>query len=251
VGDWDPCQEEFIQQVWALLQENVDLVRWAMCVAGRMYDRETRTWNPIYPNGDTACVEERILGVRDNPVELEIVFDCPEFKMRAIRGRPGSGKVLICGDEDSNGGIAFDMYCDNHNERPAHRMCALLAIASSLLHELTHLCGFDHKKDEQGKVISCSFPYLTGAYFAWAMMQRYPQASKSPCCLPWIDDSGDPGDPDSYPSSRRLPTLSRECVRGGPLRRPDRRGPGPDAPPDGWDPPIGLPDPNLVGGGDA
>lgn len=55
----------------------------------------------------------------------------------------------------------------------------MINIAGSLLHEVTHDCGFDHG---EGGIWPCDVPYMVGNAFVWACFQRYPAAASSPCC---------------------------------------------------------------------
>ncbi len=246
VGEWSGCEEQMMEQVWALLRENLGLVDWAMCLAQRMHDPFT----DFGPNGDSECVVERIRGQRDRPVKVEWETGCGWRMITRSDHRIG-----ICKSLGESGQIAAELYCGG---TPSERMCALVSMAASLLHELTHTCGYSHRGDEYtlfnpekgDDKLPCSFPYLTGDLFAWAMTQRYPQMLRSGCCSPWderygptspVGGQGDLSDP--------LPGLSSSCLPGPPV------GPGPSrphAPPGpGWVPPVDAPrDPWTPGNGE-
>lgn len=216
---WSPCDAGLVARVWGFLQVNLDLVEWALC------------------RGDASpeqvdCVLAAIRGTGP-AIELVLAAECGHFGMSTPPAESGGGfgtRVLLCNDPHVLFDPAVFLYCSGD---AANAACAVAAIASSLLHELTHTCQAVHPgqgADNPGTPFRfeqyCNVPYLTGAWFAWAAFRRYPEAAAAPCCAQYVDRWFVP----QY--GTKLPGFpnSRECEGGldasqAPLL-------GADAPPD-------------------
>lgn len=72
-------------------------------------------------------------------------------------------------------GLAARMFCEG---APNDQECAVVSLASVLLHELTHVCW--RSFNELPK--DCEASYLTANYFVWAAQWRFPNATASSCC---------------------------------------------------------------------
>lgn len=181
-GNMSPCELDLVSMLWGFLVSNLDLVEWSLCAA--------RASNP--PNSDIhenpagpGCVIERILGTRANRVHIELgTCNSDGHLMEANAGaRPLAFRQAIrfCEHhQDMQAGLA--VFCGTGcdiSDMEACMECVVVHLASSLLHEITHLCWYEHQSNP---TLECSVPYLTGNFFSWAAFQRFPQSMDCPSC---------------------------------------------------------------------
>ncbi len=196
-GPWRECDQYFLALTWGMLQDNLDLVRWAMCKASGKDQKVT-------------CLEELIL----DPSRVQLRSrgsGCEGLSARTTtqpRGRLWDvGAVIqICfeGTEDTTStdgeprcryrnfsDMAASFFCRADTERDDDlddQLCALVQMAVLILHELGHACG---RAPAHGDVLGfdftpgdCDVIDIVENYFASALMERYPRAAESDYCRP-------------------------------------------------------------------
>lgn len=174
-----------LQLGWALLRENLDLVRWTICRLGQ-------------PPND--CVMGRLTRRRDYPV---FVFE--NQRNRLCRGnasvRPGwRDRIHFCLTTAmppttyswallalANAGVTDDI-----------RLCVAIEMAAVILHEMMHACDVDPQHDsirnynpfdstDYLTADTCTNSHMAGTHMRWALLTRYPDALNAPCCLAMRD----------------------------------------------------------------
>jgi hypothetical protein len=179
------CHLEFIDAVWGLLMANLDLVEWALCVAGANQDA-------------IDCVVSKILGTADEPVHFKILGDTVGCSGAKLWTSFANQTIGLC-TQSHLFADAADTWCHGHG---GDRTCALVAVAAPLLHELTHICGYpDPPHLPTG--FECGVSYLTGSAILWGLLQRYPDAARSRCCRE--QRTVVPGDGDPLPGFQNCP----------------------------------------------
>ncbi len=160
--DIDPAfsatETDLLLKAWAILVQNTDLVKWAVCWI---------TGNP----GAGDCIVHRILGkgykVSIKAKEGEGSFHTTWFReiQILVEGAHWVDYVDIwsCGDGAS-----------------AEQICSAVDLSATLLHEITHVCNrawWDG--DGAGK---CYTSYLVENAYRWAVFHRYRDLAGSGCC---------------------------------------------------------------------
>ena len=162
VRNVDASTEELIRTAWALLKQNDDLARWAMCwYWGPDSDGETEMLGRLWADGtDYNYVD--IIGRRKRK------------QFWGYRDWGGGGRILF--PLKGIGTRYMDAWRNARDDQD--RMCVAVDLAATLLHELTHVCNY-FGGDESGK---CDGSYLIENNFRWAMFQRYSHATEGACC---------------------------------------------------------------------
>lgn len=167
MSGFDGSAADLVMHAWALLYNNTDLVKWAVCwVTGNA------------SKGD--CLLARIRGESANVRLTMKSGDAHQFYTSASHIEPIYGgtiqvyeggkwqEYLAVWEDDA---VAAD-------GTPIGQMCAAVDLACTFLHELTHVC-WRAWSDESG---DCRKSYLIENAFRWAMFRRYPDALQSGCC---------------------------------------------------------------------
>lgn len=207
-GDWTTCEQDVMIAAWDLLVRNFDLVQWALCTA----------------TGDTnagSCIQEYLFGLRSVVLQkhdcdglargypfadlLEVAIDVAlsglAFSLAFVDDRP---ELWWCvGDDGSHDYMlerGAELFC---SEFVNDRDCGVVSVASTLLHELTHIC---FRNVEGDSYLECDSAYLVTNYFLWAARARFAGVSSALCCggmrVPGVDDmSGDWQPGNGYPIS--------------------------------------------------
>jgi hypothetical protein len=187
-GAFTPCERRLLGQAWGLLQENLDVVDWAVCVSERMARQNQAAF---HTQADPDCLRQRIVGDVWPPVTFTKKRERDGCKMSTS---PSRSVVAMCvHGRHKLFNVAGDLYCEGS---AAAGRCAVLAVAASLLHELSHTepCRFRHDVvDDDGNEtrVRCSIPYLIGSLFVVAVRRRYrnPRIDRHECCALYRDIS--------------------------------------------------------------
>lgn len=184
--------QALIEDAWALLHLNLDLVEWAVCVGycgamnvGDVPRHEVR-WR---------CLQDQLYGVG---TQLSIQVDCgDEYPLgepvawvysldagHSLRGYPDYTYIhdsihFYAPQEGSHFEDVVENYCTGSYET---KVCLAVYIASVLLHEMAHTCGASYF---DGGGAPCRASYLIDQTFLWAMLNRYPAGLLSGCCDQW------------------------------------------------------------------
>jgi hypothetical protein len=170
--------EDLYRTAWCMLLENWDIVEWIF-------------WMTFF---DTECIENvlnfKSMGFyvacskEEGPepytcVEGDFTAHSYEWPIPDIEGFgvAGEGWITLCMEEPENK-AALRAWLHGSD---ADRICASIEIGVWLLHELTHICLLNYDQDED----ACEYSYTTGNSYRWAMLQRYPEAESSDCCVEW------------------------------------------------------------------
>lgn len=191
MSGFDGSAADLVMHAWALLYNNTDLVKWAVCwVTGNA------------AKGD--CLLARIRGESAN-VNLKMKSgDAHQFYTSGSHFEPFYGGTIQV-YEDGKWQEYLAVWDDDElatDGTPIGRMCAAVDLSCTLLHELTHVCW----RAWSDEADTCRKSYLIENAFRWAMFRRYPAALQSACC-------GGPGlgDADVFGSSQAL-WLNDNCV---------------------------------------
>ena len=160
---------------WAYLTENIDLARYALCLA---------TGNPRSGN----CLERRIAG--------------EGVRVRIRNGNGNGGGLSVRLSVQMNSPLSFvvdgwvvrvDMNGANMQLRlgamNTSPLCACISMAAGLLHELVHSCwrdladGWGPRENSD----NCPIAAMVAGTFAWMMAQRYGVAANNTCCGHFLD----------------------------------------------------------------
>ena len=188
------CERELVARVWGALRQNVDLVEWAMCMS------------PNAMEDERSCLRQMLT---DATEPLTIVpedegDDCLGPKGNAWGMKQRRGKIVICTLPGSPFARATELWCGCTD--PTARACAVFSMATTLLHELSHSCGWQHDAEvrrETGILKRCQEVFLLQQSFAYAVFQRYPEAAASRCCVAWAT---------TFPGSgERIGGLETDC----------------------------------------
>jgi hypothetical protein len=192
---WRECEKQLVARAWGLLQDNVDLVRWALCKASgheqqsdciEQYIRYP-WWIRIRKNTERCADGDQAMSMmaflKTYP-DLHVCFRGQEFRVDA------DGRER-CRFEGSNDLWASFFCVDDGVDRDtfADQSCSAARIASILLHELIHICG---RGATHGEIIpgwdlskrDCDVPNLIQNFFMDAVTQRYPAIFLSDYCRP-------------------------------------------------------------------
>jgi hypothetical protein len=206
---WRECEKQLVARAWGLLQDNVDLVRWALCKASGHEQRSDCLeqyirypwWIRIRKNTERCANIDDAMSMmafgRAYPV-LHVCFRGQERRVNA----EGDEVCDFVGSND----LWASFFCvdDGFDEDTfADQSCAVARIASLLLHELTHTCGRGVQHGQFGWDLSkrdCDVPNLIQTFFMDALTQRYPAIFLSESCRP---GGLEPkvGTPDDWPFS--------------------------------------------------
>jgi hypothetical protein len=170
------AERGLIYAAWNLILDNMDLVAWTVCkVAGSVSTTEF------------GRLLDRINGKRPRRVAVRVM----DVKGTALAAY-GTDYILIAGK-----GAMWTQFKDLWaSSDPDTRLCALIATAAMLLHELTHLAGYTYIDLEgaDGEHVdwgyeggTCYTSIMIGSTFSWGLHQRYPEASDAPCCSELAD----------------------------------------------------------------
>ena len=181
---WDACAASVVAEVWAFIQENVNVVQWAMCMAGA--DAEMIECVNGYLTGELGPIQFWRSG---DPGMLGAI----STTQTSINGVFQNSPYITFNAGD---GTLFDISCEIWcSDNETDKECAIAALAASLVHELTHVCGAKHMQipETEFDEFGCSIPILTGSYFAAAVFGSNPAAAASPCCADYLTLAFPPG----------------------------------------------------------
>lgn len=175
-GETD-TERELIQAAWSLLEENIDLVRWAICLrygatkAERVMDRLTNNIDGTWWVG---------LYVMD--VAFGGPFFVPPFLPTLPPSRVSDALIIVRGSD-----FWQDLLKMWTSGDLSSRSCAALDFAAGLAHELCHVGRYtmvDLEIDGDGITETCFTSFIIGNTVRWALFQRYPPAlmGDSNCC---------------------------------------------------------------------
>jgi hypothetical protein len=188
---WPGCTQDLLEQVWGFLKDNRDLVKWAVCAA-------------FGDDSVTECVVDWIKNAKAGSIHFVPAVDClldgTVFKLATSPPQLFGlvpPKITVCVASGGSIDLASELFC---SADPAAQECAIVAIASSLVHELTHVCH------QSGGDVSgnCEGSYMAGSNFAWAAMLRFTGAASSPCCAPFLNVL--------QGSDKALPAVKTDCL---------------------------------------
>ena len=160
----------------SFLIANADIIRWATCLMhgpgyeDRIVEKLTKTWS-VDTRLDITC--------DDGGDKHGSIRPCPEFLALsfALFG------VNIC-TETNQVDTWLRLFASSD---PDERLCGLIDLSSTLVHELTHVAltfrSGDLSSSREGDLDeTCSRSHLLQSIYQWAIYQRYPQALRAECC---------------------------------------------------------------------
>lgn len=193
------CEESLVAQMWGVLQDNLDLVEWAMCMAAPWVDEEQRE-----------CLRETL---QNGPVTIRFKPGPCNTKNGGSWGmRSGGQAITICRDDSPTTPFSTSAFLYCECSAAGAQLCGVLSQAATLLHEVSHSCDWQHTKRERdrlGITRQCQEVFLLQQSFAYALFQRYPEAAASGCCDPYATTV--PGD--GLPLGQA--TVSCPCLPSG------------------------------------
>lgn len=168
-GDADATDEDLLRQAWGVLQNNVDLINWAVC------------WATGNSNGDH-CIVNRISRTSSR-VEVRLYDEgtCPVQVTNFYGAVDGTGgRIRICKSGD------WEVYREKFTSGDELMiLCSVLDLAAAICHELTHVCGRASGDEPDG----CYRSYLIENAFRWGLFRRFPAAAVGTCCQGLSDSS--------------------------------------------------------------
>lgn len=170
---WSGCELALFENAWAVLVENLDLIRWVACTSGLSSE-------------DYDCIEAILLGQHPTKSPMQVAaMDCAT---KSTRMKAGVNKdtLWICMHGEGMGSTFFEdgayFYCMGTQ---LDAECVVLGVAIIMLHEFMHSCGYDADHVEFDNLPpGCYQPtsQVTGL-FQDTLWDRYPLAWRSPCCI--------------------------------------------------------------------
>lgn len=164
---------EMIRAAWALLRENIDIVKWAICLRyGKTKADDIMDWLTDHVDGS------RWTGVYVLDTSIGGPFFVPP---RAVPS------VIIV----SRGSDLWQGYLDYWTSGdPSTQACMALDFAAGLAHELCHVARYNiadvdaFEFDPGTDVTTCYTSFIIGNTVRWALFQRYPPGMmvNSNCC---------------------------------------------------------------------
>ncbi|MFT5460841.1 MAG: hypothetical protein ACI9K2_007361 [Myxococcota bacterium] len=226
-----PSMRAMYQDAIQFLRDNIDLVDWGICLNEQWNDRMLAI---PYPERAAlgACLRSAIIGGRHNFPSIigsfsESVEDAGGTHL--YWGPAGvGGSTYSYGHPRADGTVGVIIPMDQvwwRERLTLYRsgtvedgLCAVIASAATILHEMTHMCGdalaqhIDDPRKERsaddmflrdvacdernspgfalGEYLSCGeATRMISSVFWWAAVRRYGCATLSPCCVPFADDS--------------------------------------------------------------
>jgi hypothetical protein len=173
--------EDLVRSAWLLLQSNLDLIEWVVCLIA--------SWSPdeIDPDAVMACVEPTLTEASDVS-GMSIYLVCQFLdRFGEISDKTGGAYSFDTPAPDGNFGPVLaagrpawiDFVDDFVNGTDAERLCAVIQAASIILHELLHVC-VGSEEGEPGfhlhaREAPCEWDdvRLMKDAFEWAITQRY------------------------------------------------------------------------------
>lgn len=174
------AERELLLAAWEVLQQNLDLVEWSLCIV----------------LGDDSNKARRLLrkmtrGVAT--VRIHVVPDCdPLFDdpggFRAWGGVSG-GTIWICDAEKTQLTKNYlRLWMDGVTAND--RWCSVLDLAVTLMHELSHTVGIA-KDDDPYRPKECPKSYLIENAFRFILFRRYVGVTNSDCCSKYRPPTSD------------------------------------------------------------
>lgn len=191
---------DLLVMCWALLQDNVDLMEWAVCWA----------------TGDTGVGKEIAGKISRTGRRFKVVLEAGACDDGAFCALIGGRKISINTESDE-----WSRYVEMWEDGTASVwMCAVVDLTCTLFHELMHSAGYS--RDDEAR--TCKDSYLAENIFRWAMFRRYGSAgiASSTCCDHLDDDDVFGSDSARYPDSECLPASSSGSSSSGTLTLPHR-----------------------------
>ena len=233
VSNCSSGMSDFYRAAWCFLLENWDVVKWIFEINFGTSECIGNVLNHRTVGFYVACSNSRSSGLlycdsgsyAAHSYEWPVA-DTPEG------GVPGEGWITIC-MEHSFAKERLRAFRAGGKDK----LCALIDLAATILHELTHICALNYDQDED----ECETSFTTENTFRWAMAQRFPDSCDSSCCDDWCGDELD----GSYMSASQKIGFDGGCVPGGEDADTDD-----DPIPPSYDPPGGGRGPGGSGGGD-
>jgi len=192
------ADEDLLRTAWAILKVNTDLIVWVVCWVINTTRQAIRDWLieqlvqvvtgiPIQlPDSydTTACILSKLFEISSTRyLELRIYRESDGDYDDWCEGWAASAwpikepnVIYICASGSSWRKWIGAWACGIDPNKD--QFCAAVDLASTLLHELTHLCG----RSPNDSADNCEFTYLIASTFKWAMMQRYSALLHSECC---------------------------------------------------------------------
>ncbi|MEQ1571577.1 MAG: hypothetical protein ABMA64_38470, partial [Myxococcota bacterium] len=174
----DPTPEQlaFARSAIALLLANLDLVEWALCLAGSWSVDEPPEENE---EADTTALVDCVLALVSGGMSVYLVWSFNEPDNSATGGATKrysttpdgrTGPVVPLDAEKWQAGVVA------HASGTLDGLCAAITLAGVLLHEVVHLCELDTGPECPS---SASDPCcgeeqrMSQSIFQWAMSQRF------------------------------------------------------------------------------
>jgi hypothetical protein len=148
-------------RAWALLIDNIDVVDWLSCLM--MIVRRQSCLSRVL---DTRWT-------RDVRVHFRTKEDSRRCKNAPFSGNGTRDRIVIC--YSSGPWQRYRRMWSSEDDEV--RTCGLVDFSATLLHELTHVCGYNEPGPGE-----CAESYRIENSFRWAMAQRFTAARKNPCC---------------------------------------------------------------------
>lgn len=163
------CEAELrglVRAAWSLLQDNLDLVEWTRCwVFGRSSSGRPRL----------KCLE-RALDGSNGDVEITLRDGVSPFNEYAAADGWCKRGIIIYHEQIFWRRRLSNWCCGPDDET---RLCMLISVASSMLHELVHYCC---RARDVGEGQECHTSYLTQSVIEWALFHRYDVFGGGTCC---------------------------------------------------------------------
>lgn len=159
--------EDLLLHAWALLNENTDLIRYAVCWA----------------TGNEEGADEIIAHLRRTRSRVNIKAEdgsrCTEHWafLTSSADIGGGGTIKVCVNYRFWQTALENWTSASRSDRP----CSVLEVAVALLHELAHV-AWRGLADAWEFLGTCRKPQLIENVFRWAMYQRYAWIESSECC---------------------------------------------------------------------
>ncbi|RME27285.1 MAG: hypothetical protein D6798_04900 [Deltaproteobacteria bacterium] len=188
--DFSAVETDLLLKAWAILVQNTDLVKWAVCWI---------TGNP----GAGDCMVDRILG-KGYKVSIQAKEGAGAFHTGWFR----KIQIFVEGEHWAD---YVDIWSCGAGAS-AEENCSAVDLSATLLHEITHVCNRAWWDDEgAGK---CYTSYLIENAYRWAVFHRYRDLAGSGCCADSKKDRVFGSSASEYPSDSCLPCTSSSGSTG-------------------------------------
>jgi hypothetical protein len=171
---------EMVEAAWCILADNVDLVRWVVCLV-------------FNESGDSAVQSIQGRGLN---VEVRCSRNYGNGWWFLNNGHPCPNLAVSL--PDLFGGFIHICATTQRAQEwirvftvgtAEERLCTAIDMATLLMHELTHVSALNNSDVH---VDPCESSYVAASTFKWMLLRRYTSAKEAPCCAAAYDDSGLP-----------------------------------------------------------